>query len=238
MQLRCELVCLHHDTPIARHPGQWKTLELVTHNYWWPGITKFVFDYVDGCDKSQRYKNFPQPPAGKLMLPETPTEPWKNISADFIMGLPSAQGFDALLVVVDRAKKQMHMIPTTSEMSALGLAKLYRDNIWRYHGLLNSMISDRGPQFAAELMRELNKLLGIQTKLSTAYHPQMDGQTEQMNQEIKQYLRLFILHQQHNWPEWVTIAEFSYNNKIHASIKVSPFFANYGFNPRMGVEPH
>ena len=132
----------------------------------------------------------------------------------------------------------MHAIPTTAETSALGLAKLYQDNIWRYHRLLDSMISDRGPQFAAELMKELNKLLEIQTKLSTAYHPQMDGQTKRMNQEIKQYLRLFISHRQHDWPEWVTIAEFSYNNKIHASIKVSPFFANYGFNPRMGVEPH
>ena len=188
MQLRRELVRLHHDTPIAGHPGRWKTLELVTRNYWWPGITKFVFDYVDGCDKCQRYKNFPQPPVGKLMSPETPTEPWKNISAVFIVGLLSAQGFDALLVVVDRAKKQMHAIPTTAETSALGLAKLYRDNVWRYHGLPDSMISDRGPQFAAELMKELNKLLGIQTKLSTAYHPQTDGQTERMNQEIEQYL--------------------------------------------------
>jgi transposase InsO family protein len=128
------------------------------------------------------------------MSPATLTEPWKNISADFIVGLPMSQGFDALLVVVDRTKKQMHAVPTTMEMSALGLAKLYRDNVWRYHGLPDSIISDRGLQFAAELMKELNKLLGIQTKLSTAYHPQTDGQTEQMNQEIEQYLRLFVSH--------------------------------------------
>jgi len=112
------------------------------------------------------------------MSPETPAEPWKNVAADFVVGLPEAQGFDVLLVVVDRAKKQMHAIPTMSETSALGLAKLYRDNAWRYHGLPDSIISDRGPQFAAELMKELNKLLGIQTKLSTVYHPQTDRQTE------------------------------------------------------------
>ena len=94
-------------------------LELVLCNYWWTGVTKFVFDYVDGCDKCQRYKNFPTLPAGKLMSPETPVEPWKNVSADFIVGLPEVQGFDVLLVVVDRAKKQMHVIPTTSETSAL-----------------------------------------------------------------------------------------------------------------------
>ena len=97
-------------------------------------------------------------------------------------------GFNALLVVVDRAKKQMHAIPTMAETSTLGLAKLYWDNVWRYHGLPDLIISDHGPQFAAELMKELNKLLGIQTKLSMAYHPQTDGQTERMNQEIEQYL--------------------------------------------------
>jgi Integrase zinc binding domain len=142
VQLRRELVRLHHDTPIAGHPGRWKTVELISRNYWWPGITKFIFDYVDGCDTCQRHKNFPQPPASKLMSLETPVELWKNVSADFVTGLPEAQGFDALLVVVDHAKKQMHIVPTTSEMSALGLAKLYRDNVWRYHGLPDSMISD------------------------------------------------------------------------------------------------
>ena len=107
--------------------------------------------------------------------------------------------------------------------SALGLSKLYWDNVWRYHGLPDSIILDCGPQFVAELMKELNKLLGIQTKLSMAHHLQMDGQTEHMNQEIEQYLQLFISHRQHDWPEWVAIAEFLYNDKIHASIKVSHF---------------
>ena len=83
------------------------------------------------------------------MSPKTPVEPWKSISADFIVRLPEAQGFDALLVVVDCAKKQMHAIPTMAETSALSLAKLYRDNIWKLHGLPDSIISDRGPQFAA-----------------------------------------------------------------------------------------
>jgi hypothetical protein len=129
----------------------------------------------------------------------------------------------------------MHSILTTSEMSALGLAKLYQDNVWRYHRLLDSIILDQGPQFTAELMKEL---LGIQTKLSMVYHPQTDGQTEQMNQEIEQYLWLFISHRQDDWPEWIALAEFSYNNKIHMSTQVSPFFANYGYHPQRGMEPH
>lgn len=152
------------------------------------------------------------------MLPETPMEPWKNISADFITGLPEAQGFDAILVVIDQSKTQMHCVPTTTETSTLGLARLYRDHVWKLHGLLNSIISDQGPQFAAELMKELNKILGIQTKLSTVFHPQTDGQTEQVNQELEQYLRLFVSHRQDDWPEWLSIAEFSYNNKVHSAI--------------------
>ena len=117
-----------------------------------------------------------------------PMEPWKNIFLDFIVGLPEAMEFNALLVVVNHTKKQMHAIPMTAETSMLGLAKLYWNNVWRYHRLLDLIILDQGPQFMAELMKELNKLLGIQTKLLMAYHPQTDGQTEHMNQEIEQYL--------------------------------------------------
>ena len=237
IELRKEIVRLHHNTPISGHPGRWKTLELVMRNYWWPGISKFVLNYVDGCDTCQRGKSYPEMPAGKLMPNPIPTGPWIDISVDFITGLPEAQGYDAIFVVCDRFTKQVHIIPTTKETSSLGLARLYRDHVWKLHGLPNTVISDRGPQFAAAFMKELNKILGITTKLSTAYHPQTDGQTERMNQELVQYLRMFIDHRQTDWPEWLAIAEFSYNNKFQSSTRVSPFFANYGYNPCMGFEP-
>ena len=96
-----------------------------------------------------------------------------------------------------------------------------------------SVVSDRGPQFAAELTKELNQMLGIKTKLSTVFHPQTDGQTERMNQELEQYLRFFIEHRQRDWPEWLAAAEFAINNKVHTVIKVSPFIANYGKELRM-----
>ena len=156
--------------------------------------------------------------------------------ADFITKLPLAQGYDSILVVVDRFTKMAHFVPTTEKTTAEGLARLFRDNVWRLHGLPESIISDRGPQFAAGLMKELNGLLGIETKLSTAFHPQTDGQTERMNQELEQYLRMFIDHRQEQWPEWLGTAEFAYNNKVHTGTKVSPFQANSGQNPRMGFE--
>ena len=121
-----------------------------------------------------------------------PIAPWLDISVDFITGIPEAQGYDAIFVVCDWHTKQVHIIPTISKMSSLGLVRLYHNHVWKLHGLPNSIISDCGPQFAATFMKELNKLLGITTKLSTAYHLQTDGQTERMNQEIEQYLHLFV----------------------------------------------
>jgi len=156
--------------------------------------------------------------------------------ADFITKLPLAQGYDSILVVVDRLTKMVHFIPTTEKTSAEGLARVFRDNVWKLHSLPESIISDRGPQFAAGLMRELNKMLGIKSKLSTAFHPQTDGQTERVNQELEQYLRMFIDHRQEQWPEWLGTAEFTYNNKAHSSTRTSPFKANYGQDPRMGFE--
>ena len=155
---------------------------------------------------------------------------------DFITKLPLAQGYDSILVVVDRFTKMAHFIPTTEKTSAEGLAQLFRDNIWKLHGLPDSIISDRGPQFAAGIMKELNQMLGIDTKLSTAFHPQIDTQTKRMNQELEQYLRIFIDYRQEQWPEWLGTAEFAYNNKVHTGTKVSPFQANHRQNPRMGFE--
>jgi len=180
-ELRGEVIQLHHNTLVGGHRERWKMTELVTRNYWWPGIMKEVGRYVDGYDICQRYKNRSEAPAGKLMPNAIPEKLWSHISADFITKLPLAQGYDAILVVCDRFNKMVHFIATMEKTSAEGLVKLFQDQVWRLHGLPESIISDRGVQFAAGMMKELNNLLGIQTKLSTAYHPQMDGQTERIN---------------------------------------------------------
>ena len=108
--------------------------------------------------------------------------------------------------------------------------------MWKLHGLPESIISDRGPQFAAGIMQELNRMLEIESKLSIAFHPQTDRQTERVNQELEQYLRMFIDHRQEQWPDWLGTVEFAYNNKVHSSTKTSPFRANYRQDPRMGFE--
>jgi len=235
-KLRAEIIRLYHDMSVGEHGGQWKTTELVTRNFWWLGISREVKQYMEGCDMCQRNKNCMQAPTGKLMLNSIPEKPWSHISADFITKLPLAQGYDSILVVVDRLTKMAHFIPTTEKTTAGGLARLFRDNVWKLHGLPESIILDRGLQFTAEMMRELNTMLGINSKLSMAFHPQTDGQTERMNQELEQYLQMFIDHHQEQWPEWLGTTEFAYNNKVQTSTKVLPFVANSGQDPHMGFE--
>jgi len=179
-------------------------------------------------------KNRAEKPAGKLRPNEIPERPWQHISVDFITKLPVLRGYNSILVVCDRFSKMSHFVATTEKTTAEGLARLFRDNVWKLHGLPESVILDRGPQFEAGLTKELNKMLGIETKLLMAYHLQMDGQTERTNQELEQYLRMYVNHRQNNWAEWLATAEFAFNNKVHTATKTSPFQVNYGRELRMG----
>ena len=184
-ELRAEVIQLHHDVPVARYGGRWKTVELVMRNYWWPEVTRDMGKYVEGCDACQRMKNRTEELAEKLKLSEVSEKPQMHLMVDFITKLPVVVRKDAILVVCDRLSKMTHFMATIEGMSVEGLARLFRDNIWKLHGLPESIVSDRGPQFVAELMKELNQMLRIETRLSTVFHSQMDGQTEKMNQELE-----------------------------------------------------
>eukprot|EP01066_Platyproteum_vivax_P012809 Platyproteum_vivax@DN5822_c0_g1_i1.p1 len=195
-------------------------------------MRKMIFDFVDTCETCQRNKVARQRPIGLLQPLPVPLHPWKAVTMDFIVKLPTSKGFDSICVVVDRLTKQAHFIPCCETISADQTAELFLQNIFRLHGLPDEIITDRGPQFRAHFWTSLCDLLGIQAKRSTAYHPQTDGQTERVNQTLEQYLRNFINSRQDNWVQLLSFAEFSYNNADHTSIQCSPFFANYNFNPR------
>ena len=141
-----------------------------------------------------------------------------------------------ILVVYNMFSKMLHFVVTTEKITAKGLAILFRDNVWKLHRLSESVISNRGSQFVAGLMKKLNEMLGIETKLFIAYYPQTDGQTEKTNQGLEQYLRMYVNHRQNNWSEWLATAEFIFNNKIHIVIKSSLFKVNYRREPRMGFD--
>ena len=154
---------------------------------------------------------------------------------DFIMKLPVVAEKDAILVVCNQLFKITHFVVTIEGTLVEGLTRLFRDNIQKLHRLLESIVLDRGPQFAAEMTKKLNSMLEIGIKLLIAFYPQTNGQMERMNQELEQYLRFFVDHRQKDWPEWLVTAEFVINNKAYLTTKVSPFMINYSRELRMGV---
>ena len=199
-------------------------------------MTKEIRKYVNRCNVCQRNKNCAEAPAGKLIPNMILEKPQRHISADFITKLLLAQGYNVILVVCNQFTKMAYFITTTEKTSVEGLARLFQDQVWWLHRLPESIVLDREPQFIAEIIKELNEILEIKTKLSTAYYPQTDRQTERVNQELEQYLYIFIDHRQKQWPEWLGIVEFVYNNKIHLITKISPFRANCRQDPRIGFK--
>ena len=151
-------------------------------------MSRYISKYVFTCDMCLCTKVSCQPPVGELNPLPVPDAPWDTISVNFIVELPESEGTDAIMVVVDSVTKHGHFVDMVTTLSAAGTAKLYVQHIWKHHGLPGKAVSDRGPQFVVEFIRKLYQLLGIKLTATTAYHPQGNGQTERVNQELEQYL--------------------------------------------------
>lgn len=212
--LRREMTRRHHDLTMMGHPGRFKTLELIKRDYWWPGMYTFIHKYVEGCATCQQNKVNTHPTVPPLMPIKGPdnTQPFSQLSVDLITDLPPSHGFDSLMVVVDHGlTKGVILVPCNKTIDTLGIAKLFMEHVYKRFGLHDSLISDRGPQFASAVARELATLLGVKLRFSTAYHPQTDGQTEQVNQEVETYLRIFCTNNAQEWVEHLPLAEFNPN---------------------------
>ena len=172
---------------------------------------------------------------GKLKLSGVLEKPQTHLTVDFITKLLLVAGKDAILVVCNRLFKMMHFVETTEEILVERLVRLFRDNMWKLHELLESVVSNRELQFVMELTKKLNRMLGIQMKLLIAFYSQINNQIEKMNQELEQYLRFFFDYKQKDWPEWLVSVEFIVNNKAHSATKVSLFMVNYSRELRMRV---
>jgi hypothetical protein len=173
-----------------------------------------------------------------LMIPplspikSTTTCPFAVVTTDFTTDLPESEGFDSIMVVVDQnATKGVIFIPTNKTVSTAEAACLYYKKVYTRFGLLDKIISDRDPRFASNLFQELGKLLGIKLAMSTAYHPQTDGETEQVNQELEIYLRTFCSNEPETWKCYLPTAEFTHNQKTHSTVKHSPFYLMMGYKP-------
>ena len=176
-------------------------------------------NYVKGCAICQQFK-INQHPSHPAYIPTEgaqTTRPFANRSMDMITNLPMVNGLDSLLVIVDQGlTKGVILIPCSKTIMAEQVATLLMDNLYKRFGLPNKIISDQGPQFASKSFRELLKLLGIKPALSTAYHPQTDGTMERVNQEIEAYLSIYCSSHPEDWPNVISILEFTHNNRQHA----------------------
>ena len=175
-----------------------------------------------------------QKKAGELHPLEIPQGPWQEISIDIIGPLPKSNGMNTIVIIVNRFMKMIRLKATTTNISLEEIVKIYWNNIWKLHGISRKILSDRGLQFASKFMEEFTKALGTKRQLSTAYHPQTDGQMERINQEIGTFLRHYVNYQQNDWTNWLATAEFQYNDKKHAATGKTPFELNFGRHPWKG----
>jgi len=207
-KIKEEILKDNHNLADMGHLGQHRMLEVIKRTYWWPGLKEDIKKYVQGCFKYQQNKVQHQKKVGELHSLEIPEGPWQEISIDIIEPLPKSNGMDAIVVIVDQFTKMIRLKATTMNVSSEGIVKIYRDKIWKLHGIPRKILSDRGPQFTSKFMEELTKALGMKRQLSTAYHSQTDGQTEIINQEIGVFLQHYVNYQQDDWMNWLAAAEF------------------------------
>uniref|UniRef100_A0A0W0F7D8 Reverse transcriptase-rnase h-integrase n=1 Tax=Moniliophthora roreri TaxID=221103 RepID=A0A0W0F7D8_MONRR len=235
LELRQRVVQSIHNTLGVGHPGQWNTIKQVQRDFWWPGMAKFIRSFVDGCVICQQSKINTHPTRTPIQpLQPTPNSfPFQICTMDLITDLPECDGMDSILVVVDHSStKGVIFTPCTKTADATKIAEMMIQHLYKRFGLPDRIISDRDPRFAAEVFQEMGKQLSIKHSMSTAFHPQTDGETERVNQEIEVYLRAFCSKEQTQWKEYLPLAEFAHNNRTHSVLKKSPFYMMMGYHPR------
>jgi len=228
---RERIITSEHDSKIAGHFGRDRTLELVRRNFYWPRMEDDIRKFCNECDNCQRMKATRDAKHGLLHPLELASKPWTHISSDFITELLESGGYKNILIVVDRFTKMAHFIPIVKR-EAVEVAQAYLNGVWKYHRIPEDVVSDRDATFTGQYIANLYDYLGIKRSMSTAYHPQTDGQTERINQVREAYLRAYCNYEQNDWSEMIAMAKYAYNNSKHSVTKISPFYANYGYEPR------
>ena len=225
---------MFHDHEMAGHPGELEAYNSVKAHYWWPGLRTFVKRYVQGCGICQQYKinRNPSHPSYQPIEGTKLTRPFTQCSMDMITDLPLSNGYNSILAVVDHSlMKGVILIPCNKTLTADQCGKLLLDNMYKRFGLMDKLILDRGPQFAVKSFQELMKLLKVKSALTMAYHPQSDGATERVNQEIEAHISIFCTNNPEEWSNMLTTMEFTHNNRQHADRLHTPFELMLGIAP-------
>ena len=240
--IRQELIRSNHDHPLAGHFGAARTHELLSRLYHWPSCEADVKSYVKTCAVCQKSKAPRHLPYGQLSSLPIPSRPFEELTMDSITGLPPAKRdnsvYDAILVIADRYSKMSRYLPARKDWSAVDLAdEFIRLIVCSHWGVPKGIVSDRGPTFTSAFWGEICFQLQVKRRLSSAFHPQTDGQTERQNQTLEHYLRCFCTKHADDWLRTLPMAEFAYNNTVHSSTSQSPFCVVQGQNPRMPDMP-
>jgi len=234
--LRTRILFEYHDSPLSGHLGREKTFLSLSRDFYWPHMYKWVRKYVRTCEVCQRVKPAPvsQAPLHPLSIPN---EIWRSISMDFVFGLPPDSGYNGILVFVDRLSKMVHLVPVSESVTAEATAQHFIQHVFRLHGMPVEVVSDRDPRFTSVFWRTVFSLLGTRLAMSTAAHPQTDGQTERYNRVIEDILRSYATSFQ-SWSSFLALVEFALNNATHVSTGHSPFFVNSARHPRLPTLLH
>lgn len=236
-QLHTRIIHECHDTPTAGHLGKDKTIDQVKRRFYWLRMDEEIQKYVVSCDLCQRNKPSQRPKIGLMQPLPIPNRPWQQVSMDLITQLPRSKlGNDAIVVFVDKLTKMVHYVPTTTNVTAPKLAKIVLREVCRLHGIPESILSDRDPRFTAHFWRALWDQLGTKLVMSTAYHPQTDGQTERANRTLEEMLRSYVNITQSDWDEHLSVLEMAYNNSKQISTGFSPFYLNTGQEIQMPLD--
>lgn len=226
-----------HDHPSGGHHGRNKVFAEISRYYWWPKMLDTITQFTNNCHVCKRITPSRLKFQGLLKPLPVPQRRWADISVDFIGPLPISEGYDCIMVVSCRLTKARHFIPCHTNIDSLGTANLFYKNVWKLHGFPESIVSDRGPQFVAKFWREVCDQTNTKILLSTAWHPETDGQTERFNAVLECYLRAYCNYQQDDWVSWLPSAEYNANNTESDATKVTPFFANSAQHPRSAITP-
>jgi len=220
-----------HASLLGGHSGIHKTFGRLHESVYWNGMRKDVTAFVNACSVCQQTKPPNHSPYGLLQPLPVPDKVWEDISLDFITGLPSFQNHTIILVVVDRLSNAAHFGMLSTHFTAVKVAELFAQMICKRHGMPRSIVSCKDPVFLSHFWQELFILSGTRLRMSTAYHPQSDGQTEIVNKVLQQYLRCFVHNKPHQWRQLLHWAEWHYNTSIHTATGISPFQVVYGRPP-------
>ncbi|KAI4885455.1 hypothetical protein NFI96_014403 [Prochilodus magdalenae] len=230
-RFRDHLITWAHTSLTTGHPGENRTFHLLSRRYWWEGMRSDIHRFIASCTVCAKSKTPRTLPAGKLQPLPVPNRPWSHIAVDFVTDLPKSQGMTVILIVIDRFSRGVRFVPFPQLPSAFQTAECLFNHVFRFFGIPEDIVSDRGVQFTSRVWRAFMRKLGVSVSLTSGYHPQSNGQCERANQELAKFLRVYCHDNQSDWATYLPWAEMAQNSLTSSTTSLTPFQCILGFQP-------